>query len=68
MPDEDPDIGMQNFMREFNDFRLDVIARLVTIETTLKLRGVAYGAIGGIIASVITTIGVCVVYYLKTKG
>lgn len=67
MPDEDPDIG-QNFMREFNDFRLEVIQRLTVIETTLKLRGVAYGAIGGIIASVITTVGVCVIYYLKTKA
>ena len=68
MPDEEPDIGMQNFMKEFNDFRLDVIARLVAIETTMKLRGALYGAVGGIIASMITTVGVCIVYYIKNKG
>lgn len=65
--DSEPDIGMQAFMREFNDFRLDVVSRLVRIETTMKLRGAAYGAIGGIIASLITTGGLVLVYYLKTK-
>lgn len=68
MPDGEQDIGMQNFMREFNEFRLDVISRLVAIETTMKLRGALYGAVGGVAASAITTIGVCVAYYLKTKG
>lgn len=65
--DEKPDIGMQNFMKEFNDFRLEVIARLVAIETTMKLRGALYGAVGGVVASAVT-IGLCVAYYLKIKG